>query len=170
MKFFTNKHVITAFIVTPILALGGYYAVDLVVKEKPQPAVEGQSYPLSAKSNCRYTSGECDLQNAEFKSQLVVVNEGDFQLLTLSASHALQDVKVGFRDMAMNSDEGDIMPVAMNMVGDDMKSWSIEMPMEANEDTQLMVAMLSNGSHYYAETTMAFSEYKTSFNKNFKDD
>ena len=71
MGFFTNKHVITAFIVAPILAVLSYYAVDLLLKEQPHVAVAGSSYPLVAQSNCRYTSGRCDLKNADFVAQIV---------------------------------------------------------------------------------------------------
>lgn len=170
MSFFTNKHVITAFIVTPVLALAGYYAVDLVVKEKPQAAVQGQAYPLSAKSNCRYTSGECDLVNGEFNSQLVIVQEDGYQMLSLQSSHALEGVKIGFMDITETTDASAVQPAAMLAVTEDMKSWQIKMPMAATEQTQLMIAMQSNGSDYYAETTMGFSEYKTSFNKDFKND
>jgi len=35
MSFFKNKHIVTAMITTPILAMLGYYLTDLVVKEQP---------------------------------------------------------------------------------------------------------------------------------------
>jgi len=170
MKFFTNKHIVTAFIVTPILAMGGWFAVDLVVKEKPHVAEAGQSYPLSAKSNCRFSSGKCDLVNAEFKSQLVVVQERDTQFLTLSSSHALDSVNVGFRDLTSTTEEDEVIPKPMQRIAGDMTSWSIEMPfgLHAMEEAELLIAMQAKGSLYYAETTMAFSEYKTSFNKDFR--
>lgn len=170
MKFFSNKHVIVAMIVAPILAVLSYYFVDQVVKEKPRAAIQGNSYPLRADSNCRFTSGACDLVNADFRSRLVVDSENGKSTLKLSSSHSLQDVKVGFRSTASGISSNEVTPVAMVPLGNEQKSWSIEMPMAATVETHLMIAMLANGTHYYAETTMGFSEYKTTFNKNFKSD
>jgi len=65
LKTLTNKHLIIAMIVAPILAVIAYYGVDRVVSETPHKAVKGQSYPLAAKSNCRYKSGECTLKNGD---------------------------------------------------------------------------------------------------------
>ena len=170
MSFFTNKHVITAFIITPVLAMAGYYATDLVVKEKPQNAVAGQSYPLLAQSNCRYTSGECDLVNEDFKSNLVVVDENGEQMLSLTSSHSLQGVSVGFTDVTQAVDSSDVPPSSMKSVSEDMKSWRIDMPMQATDKTKILIAMRSNGSNYYAETTMGFTKYETTFKQDFKND
>jgi hypothetical protein len=167
MGFFSNKHVIIAMIVAPILAILSYYFVDTIVKEKPHQAVSGASYPLSAKSNCRYTSGRCNLENASFKTFLVVTEQDDQQVLILTSSHALQGAKVGFNTLGQQSDETSTNPLTMRSVSEDNKKWSIVMPMNADANTQLMLAMLANGSRYYAETTMGFSKYETTFNKNF---
>lgn len=164
MSFFTNKHVIVAMVVAPILAVVSYYAVDLVVKERPQAAEQGQSYRLVAKSNCRYTSGACNLVNSEFKSQLVVLKQDSGEVLQLTASHALQGVKVGF---SAADDEPPAEPLAMWSGDDAHKVWSIALPVVADQNNKLVIAMLSGGSHYYAETTLGFAEYKTTFNKDF---
>lgn len=168
MGFFSNKHVIMAMVVAPILAILTYYFVDTIVKEKPHQAIEGASYPLNAKSNCRYTSGRCDLENASFKSFLIVTEKDNQQILTLTSNHSLQDAKIGFSDLDQQSDLELVRPAAMLSISKDGKKWSIVMPMTADANTQLMLAVLANGAHYYAETTMGFSEYKTTFNKNFK--
>jgi len=168
MGLFSNKHVIIAMIVAPVLAILSYYFVDTLVKEKPHQAVEGNSYPLNAKSNCRYTSGRCDLENASFKTFLVVTEKDNHQILTLTSSHSLQGAKVGFSSLEDSSGLEAAKPSSMQSISKDKKIWSIIMPVEADANTQLMLAMLANGSHYYAETTMGFSEYKTTFNKNFK--
>ena len=168
MGFLGNKHVVIAMLVAPILAILSYYFVDVLVKEKPHNAKEGASYPLNAKSNCRYTSGRCDLQNASFKTFIVVSDRGDQQILTLTSSHSLQAARIGFSDVTQEADLASLHPTEMQSISDDNKIWSTVMPMTADANTQLVLAMLANGSYYYAETTMSFSQYETTFNKNFK--
>lgn len=168
MGIFSNKHVIIAMIVAPVLAILSYYFVDTLVREEPQLAQAGNSYPLTAKSNCRYTSGRCDLENSSFKTFLVVDHADQQQILTLTSNYSLEGVQIGFADLA-NATGGDTLPPEpMQSISDDNKSWSITMPLQADANTQLMLAILANGAYYYAETTMGFSEYKTTFNKDFK--
>lgn len=162
MSFFKSKHVVVAMIVTPILAMLGYYVTDLFVKEKAQPAVAGNSYALLAKSNCRFTSGECDLTNGNFRSKITVRDEGGIQVLYLEANHPLNGVTAGFVENDITSE-----PVKMNSVNNDQLSWSIPMTVTANEKSILRLSMMAYGSHYFAETTLGFSKYETSFNKNF---
>ena len=69
---FTNKHVVIAMIVAPVLAVLAWFATGQLSGEKPQPAEQGKSYPLVEKSNCRYPSGACDLENENFKLRLTV--------------------------------------------------------------------------------------------------
>ena len=64
---FTNKHIIVALLVTPVLAVLAWFAVGAFVGEKPQQAAPGQSYPLVERSNCRYDSGQCDLHNEDLQ-------------------------------------------------------------------------------------------------------
>ena len=67
---FTNKHVVVAMLVAPILAILAWYSIDYFLAEKPHAALPGAAYALIAKSNCRYDSGECDLENGDFKLTL----------------------------------------------------------------------------------------------------
>lgn len=162
MTFFKNKHLITAMIVTPVLAFLSYYFVDLIVKEKPQVAVAGQNYKLVAKSNCRYTSGECDLVNGEFKSTLTVDEDGHNKTLRLTSNYPLNGVTVGFVD----GDKED-QPVSMSANGNQALSWSMPLTTKIDETTQLRVAISAKDSYYFAQTTLGFIEYKTSFGKTF---
>ena len=164
MSFFSNKHVITALIVAPLLAVGSWYLVDLAVKEKPQPAVAGKSYPLVAKSNCRYSSGDCDLVNADFRSQLQVTKDPDGQVLVLRSSHPVQSVLVGF--VTAKGDE--LEPVAMHSRSADQQHWETRLTVAAGEDTQIRLAITADRAHYFAETSLAFSQYQTTFNKDFR--
>ncbi|MFT7528911.1 MAG: hypothetical protein ACI9LY_004078 [Arenicella sp.] len=166
MSFFSNTHVLVALIAAPILALLSYFMVDRIVKEEPKPALEGRAYRLVAKSNCRYTSGACDLVNASFKSTLVVEKTRDTSTLVLDSSHILDGVKIGFSDLT--EDDSFSRPFDMQRLGDTGTRWKIEMPVAASETTRLMVVMLADGAHYYAATTMGFAEYRAAYKTDFR--
>lgn len=68
----------------------------MAVKQEPQKAVAGQAYKLIAKSNCRFSSGACDLENGNFKSTITVAQNMGKQTLMLSANNSLQQVSIGF--------------------------------------------------------------------------
>lgn len=164
MSFFKNKHVITAMIVAPVLAIASYYLVDLAVKEQPQQAVEGQAYKLLAKSNCRFSSGACDLENGNFKSTVRVSQNDTGQMLTLDANNALQNVSVGF----VTSDGHESGPFALNQANESGMQWSTEFVVPADTTTTMRIALTANNAHYFSETTMGFSTYETSFDRDFR--
>jgi len=151
-------------IVAPILAIASYYLVDLAFKEQPQQAVVGQAYKLLAKSNCRFSSGACDLENGNFKSTLHVSQNDAGQTLTLNANKPLQNVSVGF----VTSDGAESGPFALNQANENGMQWSTEFGVPANASTTVRVALTANDAHYFSETTMGFSTYETSFDKDFR--
>ena len=163
MSFFSNKHVITAMIVAPILAVLSYTLVDSMVKEQPHKAQVGASYPLVAQSNCRYTSGQCDLKNEDFLAWVKVASDPAGKTLIVKSEHPLTAVHVGF------AREGDVQTVAPTLMQsqDQGITWSLAAPMTFDEHTQMMIVMQANQVKYYAETVMTFSEYQTGFNKSF---
>lgn len=63
---FKNKHFILALLIAPILSIIAYFGTDMALSEKPHAAKEGETYKLASKSNCRYTSGLCDMENGDF--------------------------------------------------------------------------------------------------------
>jgi len=164
MNLFRNKHVLTAMIIAPLLAIGAYYLVGLAVEEKPRPAVAGAAYPLIAQSNCRYTSGQCDLKNTEFIAKITIDSASDASVLHLTSQHALQGVMIHF----LEEGSSDSRPFAMHPVSDDNKLWRAQFTERASKDTVVRLAMSVNNAHYYAETTLGFGQYKTSFNKDFR--
>ena len=164
MGFFKNKHIITAMIVAPLLAIGSYYLVDLAVKEKPQLAKEGQAYPLVAQSNCRYTSGSCDLINAEFKTTITIEGVAGVNFLKLKSSRELQGVVLGF----ISQEGSESAPVSMQPNSPDNLNWTASFDALASDTTIVRLALTANDTHYYAETTLGFSNYQTSFNKDFR--
>ena len=153
-----------AMIMAPILAIASYYLVDLAVKEQPQKAVEGNTYKLIAKSNCRFSSGRCDLENGSFKSTVRIIKDNGQQLLSLTSTHQLQTVSIGF----VTSDGSESGPYKMESNDDRGTQWTTQFKVLADASTLLRVALTANDAHYYSETTMGFSDYQTSFSKDFR--
>ena len=89
----TNRHIVVALLVAPVLAVLGWFAVGQLIGERAAPAQAGQSYPLLAQSNCRYASGSCELKNAELWLRLEA-ESGESPRLMLTASHPLDGVKL----------------------------------------------------------------------------
>lgn len=166
MSLFSNKHVLVAMVVSPVLAVITYFAIDYVVKEKPQAAQKGQSYPLIAKSNCRYSSGQCNLENSDFKASLKVEPVDGQPSLFLDVNHPLDGVMVGI------SKEGDdiqnVKPTPMINQGGSNQRWILPLNFEVNDTTTLAIAISANGAQYFAETRMAFSKYEAIFKEDFR--
>lgn len=164
-NFFTNKHVIAAMIVTPILAVLSYTLVDRLVAEKPHVAQAGSSYPLIAQSNCRFTSGQCDLKNSDFKVSLSIDTQDGRNQLNLVSSHPIDGAVAGF-EYADQATSAAAQPNSMTML-DAPTRWQIGAPDTVDKNTKVMLVLHSAGVKYFAETTMAFSKLETSFNKTF---
>lgn len=139
-----NKHVIIALLVAPVLAIIAWFAVDRMVAEEPQAAVPGGAYELVAKPNCRYASGECELVNNDFQLVLAL-SDG---VMMLSASHALDSVKLALGDAAGTYG----VPQALEGDG---HSWRLAFE-GASTDESIRVLASAGGASYYAETSLAF--------------
>ncbi len=150
---FSNKHVITALIVTPILALIAYFAVDMAVSEKPQQAQRGASYPLAAKSNCRYSSGLCSLVNGDVRIELSAVSGQ----LMIKTSHAAEGLQVA---IARQDGSEQLLLLQQN---NDAQQWLTTLPDPFSENNKLRIAANIEGSTYFNETALAFIQYETGF-------
>ena len=160
-----NKHIITALIVAPILSIMAYFATDYVVSERPHQAQSGQSYQLVQLPNCRYESGKCGLKNGNFK----VVISGDADKdgglsLRLASEFALDEAFVS----VVKDAEQESKPVPMKAVGDDQKSWQLNLFVPNAAEQFLHLAVTADGAVYYAESSMVFLNYETSFHKDFR--
>jgi len=151
-------------IVAPILAILSYYLVDLIVKEKPSKAIAGQSYKLIAKSNCRFSSGACDLENGNFKSTIKVTTSDGKQTLLLNSNNSLQQAVVGF----VTSDGQETGPFDLTASDNTNKQWFTEFSVQADAGTTLRIVLSANDAHYFSETNMGFTTYETSYNKDFR--
>jgi len=150
MSFFTNKHVTTALLVTPVLSILSYFAVDHIVKPEAIAAQSGQSFPLVAKSNCRYESGQCTLKN------------GDFRLdMRPQESHTADEIKIGLDSKfniqglryALIDDQGNKLSAGKNENG----HFTIQRS-EMQKTKNIQIAIRSEDVLYFVETQLSFLE------------
>jgi hypothetical protein len=154
VKFLKNKHLLTASLMAPILALMSYFAIDALVGESPHAAEEGQSYQLVEKPNCRYDSGSCGLKNGDFELKLHTEElENDRLLLVLESVFPLEGVLVGL----LESEADEAQPVDMRPVGDDGLTWSLDLVRPNPEAGRLQLVAAAKGSLYYGDVAMKFT-------------
>jgi len=165
VNFLKNKHVIVALIVTPILAILGYFAVDAVVSETPHAAQSGQQYELVSKPNCRYSSGVCGLKNGDFELTLTAQRtEKSGMLLTLKSLHPLDGAMISAVDDAADNKQ----PVDMYPVDRSRQHWTLEILDPNLETGRLRLAVSSNKTLYFGDAAMKFAQYETSFGQDFR--
>jgi hypothetical protein len=148
---FTNKHVIIAMIVAPILAVLAWIAVGQLAGERATPARPGQSYPLVEASNCRYPSGACDLKNEDFKLRLTVEDGPGGPQMVLSASHSLEGALVS---VAMAG--SDQPPSGMRATDGRGLEWRIGLGSQPSADERIRLVARSGGSSYFGEASTTF--------------
>ncbi len=144
-----NKHVIVALLVAPMLAIMGWFAVDYFVAERPQAAQPGAMYPLLAKSNCRYESGQCDLDNEEFEMSLSSrQGDGSDIELVLTSRFALDGARV---QVGTSQDAAEL--AAADDAG---LVWTMPLGVLPAKDAPLRIAAVRDQSTFYAEVTAIF--------------
>lgn len=157
-----NKHLVVALIVAPILAIIAYFGVDYLVKEKPHQAIAGEEYPLLVKSNCRWASGECTLQNGQVKINIVATEEVTGQtLLSLASSEDVSGVKIA---LVAEGNAGQPQDMAYNKQ-EEQDQWLMRLPANAQQTDQIQLAILISQSIYYAETGLAFIKKESNFTR-----
>jgi hypothetical protein len=161
MNVLKNKHMILAMFVAPVLAIIAYFSVDYIVSEKPQAALQGSSYKLAAKSNCRYQSGVCTLKNGDIEVQLRARRVGDKEVeLTMFSELPVQNAIISYVAENIMS-----TPEQMNSTTAEMDEWQVTLYLEDPEKSILRLALNISDSTYYAETTAVFIDYETSFSR-----
>lgn len=150
---FNNKHVIVAMLVAPALAVLTWFAVDSVVGKEPRPARAGESYPLVERSNCRYDSGQCDLDNKDFKLTLSL----DFSIakptLILRSSHALDGAL-----LAVARPGGSGQPSAMRPRSAEANEWTLMLASVPARGERLHLVASAGGTSWFADTGTRFLE------------
>lgn len=161
LQLLKNKHLILSMLIAPILAIIAWFAVDYKVSEKPHSAITGESYKLVAKSNCRYQSGMCTLENGDIKiliqAEHIQGNEVDFKLLSdLPIQHAvISSITNGI----------ETKPVVMQATTNEDDSVHTTLALSNPDSTQLRFAVIISGTTYYAETSAIFIDYETTFSR-----
>ncbi|NCF19847.1 MAG: hypothetical protein GWP63_16550 [Haliea sp.] len=148
---FTNKHIIVAMIVAPILAILAWIAVGNLAGEKAAPAKAGQTYRLVEKSNCRYPSGSCDLQNENFKLRLSLQDGPAGQQMVLSASHPLEGVV-----LSVARPDIEQPPSGMRATDGQGLEWRITLGTTPTAEQRIRLVAGADGSSYFADASTAF--------------
>jgi hypothetical protein len=149
---FTNKHVVVAMLVAPVLAMLAWFAVDYFLSERPHAATPGATYKLIPRSNCRYASGQCDLENGDFELLLQATDVAATSLtLNMRSRFPLQQATIGFIN---GGDEAD--PASMTPTGTGAMRWSASLDLPSGDTSMLGVAVSSKGVNYFAEVPTAF--------------
>lgn len=151
---FTNKHVVVAMLVAPVLAIVAWYAVDYFLAERPHAAQPGASYRLVAKSNCRYASSQCDLENGNFKLTLRSTGvTADTVSIDLRSRFPLQQASIGFIDESPNA-----LPTKMVSTDSRAAHWSAALAMPSSDTSTIGIAVKAQDATYFAEVPAIFLE------------
>ncbi len=165
MAFYKNKHVVVAMLVAPVLALISYFSVDAFVAETPHAAKVGEHYALLEKSNCRYSSGACDLKNGDVQLKIKPEWITNQRLrLTINSSKPLQNI-IGARVNALGEE---LSTSTIESTDDQGFTWSTEMITPDADLERLRVAVAINETWYYADAALKFINYEVAFNDDFR--
>ncbi len=145
-----NKHVVVAMLIAPILAVLAWFATDQLVKEQARPAEPGATYTLVAKSNCRYASGRCDLENADFKLSLTA--SAGARTLKLESAVPLTGAVA-----AIGSTPEALAAVAPLTATDGSRQvWELGLGGKPGQGDTLRIAAVADGSTWFAEVPAVF--------------
>lgn len=162
---FKNGHVIAAMLVAPVLAILSYFAVDYMVSEDPVAARAGESYQLVARSNCRYESGECVMENGDFRLTITAESTGpNLVQLSVESVHPLQGIQAAW----LSDPEQPGRPQALSATNDGGRQWQGEVPAKTLEDPVLRLAVKAGDAYYYGETRARFMNYHSSYGEDFR--
>ncbi len=148
---FKNKHVVIAMIVAPILSILAWVAVGQFTGEQPEPAKPGASYPLVEKSNCRYASGACDLENEDFRLRLTLLQGVAGPEFLLSSSHALEGAV-----LAVGGADSGPAPAAMRATDGQGLEWRIALADVPAPEQRIRLVARAAGSSYFADASTTF--------------
>lgn len=152
MSILSNKHIVTALLVAPLLAVLAWFGAGQLTDEaveSPAPAEAGSSYPLIERSGCRYPGGDCGLSNEDFKLALAITPEGE---LRLASAVPLDYVLVGLASAA-----GDAPAPAQSLAGE-RNRWVYRFPASPASDDRLRVVAVAGGTSWFGEAGLTFTE------------
>ena len=152
LKILSNKDVLTALIIAPVLAVLAWVAVGQLSGEKPEPAAPGRDYPLAEQSNCRYESGVCELRNEDFSLQVVLEDESE-QLIVVRSSHRLDGVLI-----AVGSAQANPPPETMQVADGGGREWRLRLASLPAAEDRIRLVATTGGSAYFAEASAIFMQ------------
>ena len=148
---FKNKHVVIAMIVAPILSILAWFAVGQFTGEQPQVAQPGQSYPLVEKSNCRYESGACDLENQDFKVRISLQAGVTGPEFVLTATHPLEGVV-----LSVGESEAEATPAPMRASDGQGLQWRMVVNKVPGPSERIRLVARASGASYFADASTTF--------------
>lgn len=156
---FKNKHMIVAMIVAPILALISYFATDYIVGEDPIKVEAGKTYPLVARSNCRYASGVCTLVNGDLEIKLSLEDSLDgSKIMQVYSNQKLDGVRIAL------AHDNEQMPVQnMMSANSDLTHWRSDLSSRTDSANALRIAMQTTGAVFYADVETDFFEHDSRY-------
>lgn len=145
-------------LVAPLLAIFAWYGVDAIVAERAHSAKPGELYPLVARSNCRYESGQCDLRNNEFQLLIRAIEaRPDKTTLALESEFPLANAK-----LSLASGENEVLATVVPAHQSDMPAqWIVTIASGATPPAVLRVAVTVQQSVYFAEVPVIFLQQQT---------
>lgn len=148
-----NKHVVIAMIVAPILAVLAWFAVGQIAGEKAQVAEPGAAYPLVARSNCRWESGECELVNNDLKLTILPLELGaQYTKLSLDSEFPLAQATFAL----LSNGEEVVAKAEQDASPDAAAQMTVTIPAFADPEAMLRVAVTVQESLYFAEVPVVF--------------
>lgn len=154
---FTNKHVLVAMLVAPILAIFAWFSVDMMVSEAPLEPVAGESYKLVEKPNCRWSSGLCELKNNNFEIKITADEIGGSQRdIVLTSSHPLEGVKFAVFKSSPETIDRESEPVDMQALDQGGHNWGTIIEEPRSELARFRLAIKANESMYFGEVSTTF--------------
>ncbi len=148
---FTNKHVIIAMIVAPVLAILAWVGAGQFAGETPQAPVAGISYPLVEKSNCRYASGACDLENEDFRLTLTQTGVDSLAEFVVRSAVPLDGLVLG-----VGSPEQEAEPMPMRATDGQGLEWHLVVGRVPGPQERIRLVAIADGSSYFADASTAF--------------
>lgn len=146
----TNKHVVVAMLVAPVLAVAAWYAAGWfsgVQPEEPAPAEAGQTYPLIEAPGCRYAGGTCVLKNEDFALRVRVSEQA---VVMVDSVVPVDYLMVGLRS------GGDAKPTLAKAVDDSRQRWALRISaMPETADALRFVAGVG-GAAWFGEASLVF--------------
>jgi hypothetical protein len=152
MSMITNKHVLAALLVAPILAVLAWYGAGFLgdgEELQAVPAQAGDSYPLIERPGCRYPGGDCGLSNEDFKLAIALLPSGQLRMMS---AVPLDFILVG---LVSKNDQG---PVKALPVSAEQVRWVHNFAVTPSSKDRLRVVTGVSGATWFGEVALTFTQ------------